>query len=163
VLSKRSEQVDQQSKIDIGVAIALSALGIVVIWLTRDFPVPKRGVGVSAFPRILSSLLILFSIMLIWQAIITRVKCPAIFTGITKGTQLNIAVLFLLIGYVAVLKHLGFLLSSMLLLFVLMTLFGERRKIVLLCVSIGLPFVLFLVFEKFAMVSLPQGVLKQFF
>jgi hypothetical protein len=101
--------------------------------------------------------------MLTWQTIITRVKRPAIFTGITKGTKLNIAVLFLLIGYVAVLKHLGFLLSSMLLLFVLMTLFGERRKIVLLCVSIGLPLVLFFVFEKFAMVSLPQGVLKQFF
>ena len=155
--------MDQQSKIDIGVAIALSALGIVVIWLTRDFPVPKRGVGVSAFPRILSSLLILFSIMLIWQAIITRVKRPAIFTGITKGTKLNIVVLVLLIGYVAVLEHLGFLLASMCLLFVLMTLFGERRKIILLCVSIGLPLVLFLVFEKLAMVSLPQGVLKQFF
>ena len=47
--------------------------------------------------------------------------------------------------------------------FVLMLLFGERRKTVLLCVSVGLPSVLFLVFEKLAMVSLPQGVLKPFF
>jgi len=61
------------------------------------------------------------------------------------------------------LEVLGFVLSSFLLLITLMFIFGERRKIILLLVPLLFSVILYLVFDKIAMVFLPEGIIENFF
>jgi len=61
------------------------------------------------------------------------------------------------------LEVLGFILSSFLLLIILMFIFGERRKIILLLVPLLFSVILYLVFNKIAMVFLPEGIIENFF
>lgn len=155
----------QNSKTDIIAAICLLLLSFFVLWISRSFPSSKTGIGVSAFPKLLAGLLIIFSIVIIVQAIKNSSfsKKEPIFEGFKKGHVLIIAVIIILIIYIQMLETLGFILSSFLLLITLMFIFGERRKIILLVVPLLFSVVLYLVFSKMAMVFLPEGIIENFF
>ena len=51
--------MDQQSKIDIGVATVLILLSVTVFILSSGYPVPNSGLPVNAFPRILAGIIFL--------------------------------------------------------------------------------------------------------
>ncbi|AZR74475.1 hypothetical protein BBF96_14430 [Anoxybacter fermentans] len=155
--------MDQQSKFDILIAISLSLISFLVFWISKDFPTLQNGIGPSAFPKILAGLLIIFSIVLVFKAVRNESKRPAIFKGFTKGLKLILVVVIILISYIKVIEILGFILSSSLLLFILMFIFGEKRKMVLTLVPIGFTVILYLAFKKLAMVPLPEGIIEKLF
>ncbi|NQU99409.1 MAG: tripartite tricarboxylate transporter TctB family protein [Parcubacteria group bacterium] len=155
----------QNSKADIVAAICLSLVSFLVFWISKGFPSSKTGIGVNAFPKLLAGLLIIFSIIIIIQAIKNSSfsKKEPIFKEFKKGHKLIIAVIIILIIYIQMLEVLGFILSSFLLLITLMFIFGERRKIILLLVPLLFSVILYLVFSKMAMVFLPEGIIENFF
>ena len=155
----------QNSKADIVAAIFLLLFSFFVFWISRSFPSSKTGIGVSTFPKLLAGALIIFSIIIIIQAIKNSSfsKKEPIFKEFKKGHKLIIAVIFLLIVYIQMLEALGFILSSFLLLIILMFIFGERRKTILLVVPLLFSVILYLVFSKMAMVFLPEGIIENFF
>jgi len=155
----------QNSKADIVAAIFLLLFSFFVFWISRSFPSSKTGIGVSTFPKLLAGALIIFSIIIIIQAIKNSSfsKKEPIFKEFKKGHKLIIAVIFLLIVYIQMLEALGFILSSFLLLMILMFIFGERRKTILLVVPLLFSVILYLVFSKMAMVFLPEGIIENFF
>ena len=155
----------QNSKADIVAAIFLLLVSFFVFWISKDFPSSKTGIGVSTFPKLLAGVLIIFSIIIIIQAIKNSSfsKKEPIFKEFKKGHKLIIAVIIILIIYIQMLEVLGFILSSFLLLITLMFIFGERRKIILLLVPLLFSVVLYLVFSKMAMVFLPEGIIENIF
>lgn len=155
----------KNSKADIVAATCLLLVSFLVFWISKDFPSSKTGIGVSTFPKLLAGVLIIFSIIIIIQAIKNSSfsKKEPIFKEFKKGHKLIIAVIIILIIYIQTLEVLGFILSSFLLLITLMFIFGERRKIILLVVPLLLSVVLYLVFSKMAMVFLPAGIIENIF
>lgn len=155
----------QNSKADIVAAIFLLLVSFFVFWISKGFPLSKTGIGVSTFPKLLAGVLIIFSIIIIIQAIKNSSfsKKEPIFKEFKKGHKLIIAVIIILIIYIQMLEALGFILSSFLLLITLMFIFGERRKIILLVVPLLFSVVLYLVFSKMAMVFLPEGIIENIF
>lgn len=155
----------KNSKADIVAAICLLLVSFLVFWISKDFPSSKTGIGVSTFPKLLAGLLIIFSIVIIIQAIKNSSfsKKEPIFKEFKKGHKLIIAVIIILIIYIQTLEVLGFILSSFLLLITLMFIFGERRKIILLLVPLLFSVILYLVFSKMAMVFLPEGIIENIF
>ncbi len=155
----------KNSKADIVAAICLLLVSFLVFWISKDFPSSKTGIGVSTFPKLLAGLLIIFSIVIIIQAIKNSSfsKKEPTFKEFKKGHKLIIAVIIILIIYIQMLEVLGFILSSFLLLITLMFIFGERRKIILLLVPLLFSVILYLVFSKMAMVFLPEGIIENIF
>ena len=155
----------QNSKADIVAAIFLLLVSFFVFWISKGFPSSKTGIGVSTFPKLLAGVLIIFSIIIIIQAIKNSSfsKEKPIFKEFKKGHKLIIAVIIILIIYIQMLEALGFILSSFLLLIILMFIFGERRKIILLLVPLLFSVILYLVFSKMAMVFLPEGIIENYF
>jgi len=155
----------KNSKADIVAAICLLLVSLLVFWISKDFPSSKTGIGVSTFPKLLAGLLIIFSIVIIIQAIKNSSfsKKEPTFKEFKKGHKLIIAVIIILIIYIQMLEVLGFILSSFLLLITLMFIFGERRKIILLVVPMLFSVILYLVFSKMAMVFLPEGIIENIF
>jgi len=155
----------KNSKADIVAAICLLLVSLLVFWISKDFPSSKTGIGVSTFPKLLAGLLIIFSIVIIIQAIKNSSfsKKEPTFKEFKKGHKLIIAVIIILIIYIQMLEVLGFILSSFLLLITLMFIFGERRKIILLVVPLLFSVILYLVFSKMAMVFLPEGIIENIF
>lgn len=153
------------SKSDIIAAIFFIFLGLIFFWNSKSFPDSTREIGVGAFPRLLAGLLIILSIVLIINAIknFTLSKNPPLFKEFTKGQKFILVVIFALIIYIKILEPLGFILSSFLLLLTLMFIFGEKRKVILLFVPIGFSIILYVVFSKLAMVSLPEGIFENIF
>lgn len=155
----------KNSKADIVAAICLLLVSFLVFWISKDFPSSKTGIGVSTFPKLLAGLLIIFSIVIIIQAIKNSSfsKKEPTFKEFKKGHKLIIAVIIILIIYIQMLEVLGFILSSFLLLITSMFIFGERRKIILLLVPLLFSVILYLVFSKMAMVFLPEGIIENIF
>lgn len=156
----------KNSKADIVAAICLLLVSFLVFWISKDFPSSKTGIGVSTFPKLLAGLLIIFSIVIIIQAIKNSSfsKKEPTFKEFKKGHKLLIvAVIIILIIYIQMLEVLGFILSSFLLLITSMFIFGERRKIILLLVPLLFSVILYLVFSKMAMVFLPEGIIENIF
>ena len=60
----------------------------------------------------------------------------------------------------ASLDYLGFVLGGAIALVLLMLLAGERRPLLVACVSIGVPMALYLFFTKAAGIPIPSGILK---
>lgn len=155
----------KNSKADIVAAICLLLVSFLVFWISKDFPSSKTGIGVSTFPKLLAGLLIIFSIVIIIQAIKNSSfsKKEPTFKEFKKGHKLIVAVIIILIIYIQMLEVLGFILSSFLLLITLMFVFGERRKRILLLVPLLFSVILYLVFSKMAMVFLPEGIIENIF
>lgn len=155
----------KNSKADIVAAICLLLVSFLVFWISKDFPSSKTGIGVSTFPKLLAGLLIIFSIVIIIQAIKNSSfsKKEPTFKEFKKGHKLIVAVIIILIIYIQMLEVLGFILCSFLLLITLMFVFGERRKIILLLVPLLFSVILYLVFSKMAMVFLPEGIIENIF
>ena len=155
--------MDQQSKIDIGMATALILFSVLVFVLSSGYPIPKSGLPVNAFPRILAGIMLVLSGALIVTAVRNRATRPLCFKGFTKGPKLIMVVTGILIGYILILKYMGFLLSSMLFMMMMLRLFGERRKGVLILLPAGFVAALYIIFQKLAMVPLPKGIMQGLF
>ena len=69
-------------------------------------------------------------------------------------------VLVLLLVYAAVLKPLGFIVSTIIFLVGALILAGVRRPLPLVLMPVGLAVVLFYVFYELLRVSLPRGVIE---
>jgi hypothetical protein len=71
--------------------------------------------------------------------------------------------LLALIGYIAVLPTIGFVVASIVFFAVAMILFGERRPLRLFLGSVGVPVLLFAIFRHGFNIVLPRGIMPVFF
>ena len=136
-------------------------IGAYVVWEGSNMPPDLvMKIGPSFFPNILAGLLILFSVVLLVNAL--RGKSKGTLEPLrlsSKGTQRGLVTLAATIVFCAVLESLGFILTAIIFLMFMMVLMGKRKPLPILLVPPLITFFVWLVFEKVLFLSLPAGVL----
>ncbi|WP_227378820.1 tripartite tricarboxylate transporter TctB family protein [Haladaptatus halobius] len=133
-------------------SVVFILFSLVVIYTASKFP--KRGLlGPGFFPILISAGIIVFAT----ADILSGTKTELEMTGL--DFKLPAVVLILLVAYVLLMPILGFLVGSILFLFVLFHYSNIRSKPILITLSIGVPILLFYVFGRIFLVRLPEGII----
>jgi len=136
-------------------------IGTYAIWEGTNMPADYiMKVGPSFFPTILAVLLILFSVVLLINAL--RGKSIGTVEAVNfseKGVQRGLITLAATIIFCAILDPLGFILSSIIFLVFMMLLMGNRKIKQLLIAPLLVTFSIWVIFEKILNLSMPAGVL----
>ena len=145
-------------RIDIGVGVVLCILSVAIYLYAEQYA--GRGVntyGPNFFPQVLSLMLFLSSVALIIQAL--RGKALKTLEEVNKSGLIRAAVtLMIAIGYVLLMKVLGFYLSTVLFLFVVMTYLGQKRLWIRILVTILVASAVYGLFHYFLKIPLPEGI-----
>ncbi len=137
------------------------ALGVFLWVMTFGFPVlDDSHPGPSLFPRVLGTLFIFFGAMVVYSGLKSREKKVTV--PDEEQIPLNyfnpILVIILIAAFIAVANKLGFIISGVAILFILMT----KLRVSYLkssLVSIALVCFVYLIFSKLLRVPLPIGLL----
>lgn len=118
-------------------------------------------IGPAFFPEILAGGLIVFSALLILQALLG--KSIGDFQKLSireKGTQRVLLSLAVMIVYCAILKPVGFIIATIPFIMFFMFLLGNRKILQYVWVPVAITMAVYLVFEKLLVLSLPAGLLS---
>ena len=154
--------------------VASVILLVFEIWAyvqTLDFKVIKKAaVQPATFPQVMCIGMMVFTIILLVQSLISLKKMdpddlniqPAASINVLKnrGVQAGLFVIVLCILYVALFKTLGYVLASAIIAAVIMWLIGKRDVKQILLVSVLVPLAMWLVFYKLLTVNIPMGILE---
>jgi hypothetical protein len=139
------------------IAGAMILLGSYVIIVAKDYPPTSNGVlGPGFFPILLGILLIALSSLAILVSFVSKEEETIVFG---EGTQRVLITSAIVLGYLAGVAILGFLLSTPLFLIIIMRYFQVPKWSTVLLVSFTTTAILYVVFLKFLSVSLPSGIL----
>ena len=141
---------------DLVAAVILLLIGIYVsIEVSGYTKIASLDIGPAFFPRVLGSLLIVFAILLAGQAMKKNDQTQVVFIN------RNLMIVFGLVAAFAVaFNFLGFIITSVVLLTVLMRLMGAESWKKAILVSIITTIVIYGVFHTFLNVPLPLGILE---
>ena len=154
--------------------VASVILLVFEIWAyvqTLGFKVVKKAaVQPATFPQVMCIGMMVFTIILLIQSLISLKKMdpddpniqPAASINVlkNKGVQAGLFVIVLCILYVALFKTLGYVLASAIIAAVIMWLIGKRDVKQILLVSVLVPLAMWLVFYKLLTVNIPMGILE---
>ena len=140
---------------------------LAVIVYTQTFDMPQAA---GKFPRFLSVLLIIFSVLLIIVTILRRRKYNVKEMNQNKHEFENndshsfkyleiLSIYVIITGYIFLWDKLGYLLTSTLALFCLMLVMGERKIFRLVVTPAGITVIIYYVFHYFLKVPIPGGIL----
>lgn len=147
--------------VEIGVALATAAFGIIIIIGSRR---AGTGWGVEGpragfFPFYIGLFILGASIVNLVTVLLQRDDRP-----FAEWNQLRqvLSVVIPTLVYVAIIPTLGIYAASLLLIAVFMRWFGRYGWSTVAGVSVFVPIVVFLVFEKWFLVPLPKGPIEEF-
>ena len=138
------------------------ALGSYILYEGSKMPADLiMKIGPSYFPNVLAVGLIFFSLILIVYALLGRSKGESEAISLKdKGVQRALVSLVAIVAYAVLLNPLGYPIVTVLLVSGVMILLGKRRPIQIVCVSLATTFVVWLLFAKLLMLSMPMGILE---
>ena len=118
-------------------------------------------IGPAFFPEILAGGLLVFSTLLIIQALLGKSIGDSQSLSLReKGTQRVLLALAGMIIYCAVLKPVGFIIATIPFIMFYMFLLGNRKIVQYVWVPVAITLGVYLVFEKVLVLSLPAGLLR---
>lgn len=121
-------------------------------------------IGPSFFPNALAVGLIIFSAILIVYALLGRAKGESEKLSFKdQGVQRALVSLLAIVAYTALLTTVGYPIMTILLVGGLMVLLGKRNALEIAGVAVATTFVVWLIFAKLLMLSMPMGVLEDLF
>ena len=144
------------------------AIGILVglfsLWEGSRMPVDVvMKIGPSFFPNILGGLLILFSAILIVNALRGKSKGKIEPYRLSdKGTQRGLITLAAGIIFCVVLEPLGFIPTAIIFLTFMMLIMGKRNPLLIAVIPALITAGVWLVFEKVLALSMPVGILADY-
>ncbi len=142
---------------DICVSLALYALSVFVFVYSSGFKkTMDRSLNPSVWPRIICALLCLMATIQLVNALRGKVTINASFSNFWRV----LVAMAMLIAYALLLKKIGFIVCSLVLMIGLLLLFDVKKKwiyVVLPVVTIALVYYLF---KNMLRVPLPKGILK---
>ncbi|WP_052256821.1 tripartite tricarboxylate transporter TctB family protein [Salinicoccus sp. YB14-2] len=140
---------------DITLAIILILFSIIGFIASNSFADEADFYGPAFFPRLIFILLFVFAIMMVLESILKR-KLKVEEQVFSKKMLLNALLLILTIfGYILLFNFIGFLISSILFLFASQVIFNVKNKIMLIGVSVVIPFILYFIFSNLFNIPLP--------
>ena len=138
------------------------ALGCFVLYEGSKMPTDLiMKIGPSYFPDFLAIGLIIFSLILIIYALLGRSKghSEPIRLG-DKGIQRALVSLLAIVAYAVLLDLLGYPIVTITLVGGIMMLLGKRNPLQIAGVSVATTFIVWLLFAKLLMLSMPMGILE---
>lgn len=151
-MSRSVRQVDADTVKSNPLSIAFILLSLAVIYRANQFP-DDGELGTGFFPIILSTAIILFAIVNL------TVDDEPEFSLSEIELRPVIVVAGLLVGYLFLMPYTGFLVGTMAFLPIILYYSEVRSKPIIIALSIGLPILLFYVFDRIFLVRLPEGVI----
>ncbi len=139
-------------------------IGAFAIWEGTKMPTDVvMKIGPSFFPNILGGLLIVFSAILVVNALRGRSKGKVEPYRLSdKGVQRGLITLVAGIIFCAVLDPLGFIPTSIIFLTFMMLVMGKRSPLLIVLTPPLVTLAVWLVFEKVLSLSMPAGVLADY-
>lgn len=136
-------------------------IGLYAIWEGMNMPTDAvMNIGPSFFPIVLAGFLILFSVVLIINALKGKSKGTVTPLKLSdKGVQRGLITLIASIVFCVVLEPLGFIPSSIIFLVFMMFVMGNRKPLQILIAPPLVTITVWLIFEKVLNLSMPAGVL----
>jgi putative tricarboxylic transport membrane protein len=147
---------------EVAVALLMAALGVLVIVdsLRVGIGWADDGPRSGYFPFYVGLLLLGASLITLVQQLRRWRADSTVFAGRAQLRSV-LAVLLPLVVYVAAIRWLGLYVASALLIGAFMLRHGAHRRAVVAAVALGVPTLLFLVFERWFLLPLPKGPLEQ--
>jgi len=141
------------------------AFGAYVLYEGAKMPADHiMKIGPSFFPNALAIGLIIFSAILIVYALLGRTKGQSEAISFRdKGIQRALVSLVAIVAYTALLNPLGYPIATVLLVGGIMALLGTRDVKQIAVVALATTFVVWVIFAKLLMLSMPMGILEDIF
>ena len=147
--------------LNIFVPLGLIILG--VAWLKLAIDMGGAGIGDASvwgtgatFPKFLLSIFIVLNVWILIGELLKVSKAEAKESGAKdKGTLRVVLMMAALFIYTLILPIITYIPATILLLFVTLWLFGERKPLLLICMPVGFTLVLYAVFTFALKISLP--------
>lgn len=143
--------------IDISTGIVLLLFSIVGLLLSRDLADPNStgSYGPDFFPKLILTLLAILAVTLSVNAI-KKYRGSKEYLDLNKKTILDILIFILiLVGYILLFFATGFIISTVVFLFIGQWVFGIRKIPLIITTTIVLPIILFFIFSYFFKIPLP--------
>ena len=139
-------------------------IGLFALWEGAEMPADVvMKIGPSFFPNILGGLLILFSAVLIVNAVRGRSKGKVEPYRLSdKGVQRGLITLAAGSVFVLVVEPIGFIPTAIVFLTFMMRVMGKRNPLLLAVTPALITAAVWLVFEKVLALSMPAGVLADY-
>ena len=136
-------------------------IGLYAIWEGSKMPEDVvMKIGPSFFPNILASLLIIFSMILIVNAMRGRSKGEVTPLKLSdKGVQRGLITLVAAVAFCVVLDPVGFIPTSIVFLAFMMWIMGNRKPLQIALAPPLITLTIWLIFEKVLNLSMPAGIL----
>jgi len=143
------------SKVDFFTGLALMGLSVGVHFLTQDMLKVPAGIGPGDYPRVIAVGLFVLGALLAVQSLgKPGVAARALYP---KGAAARVCALVLMVlAYIRIMPHIGFLLSTPLFLIAAMLLFGVRRPVLVLLSGVGVTLAVYGVFYSLFQILLPR-------
>jgi putative tricarboxylic transport membrane protein len=137
------------------------AIGLGAIWQGSTMPTDVvMKIGPSFFPGFLAGGLILFSALLLINALLGKSKGTVSALHLSDpGTRRGLIMLGAALVFCVLLEPLGFIPTSIVFLAFMIRVLGKRKPLPILLAPPLVTLAVWLVFEKVLMLSLPAGVL----
>ena len=150
---------------DAVVGVALILFALVMIWHTRTFPaMPGQNYGPALFPTLIGVGFIVTGVILTVSGLRRRDREPFVGGGewLRSGPHVInfLAVVGGLLLYILVSDWLGFILTSLLLLFGWLVLFRGGKPISSLAIALAVTLAVNYAFSQLLLVPLPLGLLQ---
>lgn len=146
-------------RIDVGVGIVLCIFSVIIYWYAEQ-QYAGRGVntyGPEFFPQVLALMLFLASASLIIQAF--RGNALKTLEKIDKQGFVRATItLIIAIAYVFLMNVLGFYLSTIIFLFVVMTFLGQKKLWIRVLVTLAVATAVYSLFHYLLKIPLPEGI-----
>ena len=136
-------------------------IGLYALWEGSKMPEDVvMKIGPSFFPNILAALLILFSLVLIVNALRGKSKGEVAPLKLSdKGVQRGLITLVSAVLFCVVLDPLGFIPTAIIFLVFMMWVMGNRKPAMLAIAPPLVTLTIWLIFEKVLNLSMPAGIL----
>jgi hypothetical protein len=145
-------------KIDFFIGLFLMAFSSAGYYIANKLPAAKKGLGPGDYPKVILGLLFILGLILAGYAFYQFKKTTP--TGKKKFEKGEVRQVFLLAAcvalYIKLLFYFGFLLLTPVIMFVMMYLFGLRKWIKMVVISIATSVITFVIFNNFLYVLLPR-------
>ena len=130
------------------------------LWLYHSMQIPaRRSFDINFFPNIFSAGLIISSLYVIisaWKRTSEEEVGQVKPRESTLHDYIRVAsVVLFTVLYVILMPRIGYLISTIVFLISLLTVFGNHKPVPVICVGVGFPVILYLVFSKILSVFLP--------
>ena len=147
---------------DIIGGLVIVALSVYFYIRTLSFPVITgyEKMGGEFWPRFtLVGIIFMAIIVMIDGFLKARRGMPSKGRSPEYGNTMGVAICgFIVFFFILLIPYIGFLLAAFVGMMALMSAFGERKKLVVLCYSLVMVGMIYLLFGKFLLVPLPRGV-----